>query len=181
MPMRSTLSLNAVHLLDLESEELNPHLMERFGGSHVPNDGDPNPYLSQAPHPSQVKANNDIREYFEDANKPVAGGNWLLKPEIPSPSEILSNLIKPHSGEDIISIEEELRPNKIEGAYESNEEYLGTQYDLLREDAVQPLREAVDQVRDSPYLDEAEYIGSNIGIYDPVNIILWFIVGMLFD
>jgi helicase required for RNAi-mediated heterochromatin assembly 1 len=71
----------------------------------------------------------------------------------------------------IIDVTEELRPNKVQGAYENNEEYLGTQYDLLREDSIRPLREAVAHVRASPWLDEAEYQNSaNIGIYDPVYI-----------
>jgi helicase required for RNAi-mediated heterochromatin assembly 1 len=162
-----------------DSEEVNPHLRERFGSASAPTTGNLNPYFSRAPTSRVMKHNNEIREYFEGANKPVAGGNWLQKPEFPTPSEIMSNPADHRPGEDIIDVTEELRPNKIEGAYESNEEYLGTQYDLLREDTVRPLREAVSQVRASPYLDEAEYTGSRIGIYDPVSDISCVIVNML--
>jgi helicase required for RNAi-mediated heterochromatin assembly 1 len=114
-----------------------------------------------------LKSNEDIRKYFEDADKPVAGGNWLSKPEVPSPAELTTPQVTGKK-EQIISLEDELRPNKIEGAYESNEEYLGTQYDLLREDAIRPLREAIEKVRGSPWLDESEYEGGGIGVYDPV-------------
>ncbi|KAL1606332.1 hypothetical protein SLS60_003734 [Paraconiothyrium brasiliense] len=72
-------------------------------------------------------------------------------------------------GEQMISFSEELRPNKVEGDYESNEEYLGTQYDLMREDAIRPLREAVQEVRKDPWRDESDYPSSSgIGIYEPV-------------
>ncbi|KAF2714355.1 hypothetical protein K504DRAFT_366188 [Pleomassaria siparia CBS 279.74] len=117
---------------------------------------------------------NDISKYFKDAHKPVAGRSWIGKPEMPRVSEIMSDL-KPtfasSSGQPIIDVDEELRPNKVEGAYENNEEYLGTQYDLLREDSIRPLREAIEHIRASPYKDEAEYpMEASIGIYDPVYI-----------
>ncbi|KAF1945626.1 hypothetical protein EJ02DRAFT_338281 [Clathrospora elynae] len=149
--------------------EINDHISERFRNapffqsSSVPHDNIP------AAGPSRV--NNDIREYFQLAKKPVTGGAWLDKPEVPDSSEILR---KPSSGSSevqlLIEVDESIRPHKIEGAYENNEEYLGTKYELLREDSVRPLREAIDEVRADPMKDEAEYNNQSIGIYDPVYI-----------
>jgi helicase required for RNAi-mediated heterochromatin assembly 1 len=58
----------------------------------------------------------------------------------------------------------------VEGAYENTEEYLGTTYELLREDSIRPLREAVVEVRKEPFKDEAEYGNNSLGIYEPVYI-----------
>jgi helicase required for RNAi-mediated heterochromatin assembly 1 len=64
-----------------------------------------------------------------------------------------------------------LRPNKVEGEYQDNQEYLSTQYDLLREDAVRPIREAVAEVRKDSSRDELDYPqSSGIGIYEPTYI-----------
>ena len=48
------------------------------------------------------------------------------------------------------------------------EAYLSAQYELLREDAVRPLRVAVSQVKHTPTADESAFNGS-IGIYDKVR------------
>lgn len=47
-------------------------------------------------------------------------------------------------------------------------EYLSAHYELLREDAVRPLREAVQQVRITPQAKEDAFKGS-IGIYEKVS------------
>jgi helicase required for RNAi-mediated heterochromatin assembly 1 len=112
--------------------------------------------------------NNDLQEYFQE--KPVSGGSWLRKPEIPVASEIMGDEDATRGSGSIIDVSEELRPNKVEGPYDSNDEYLGTQYELLREDSIRPLREAVSKVRASPYLNESEYTGASIGLYEPVYI-----------
>jgi helicase required for RNAi-mediated heterochromatin assembly 1 len=149
--------------------EMNADLSERFRGApafkntSVPNDDIP------TSGPSRV--NNDIREYFQLAKKPVNGGAWLDKPEVPSPSEVLRE--QPafrNSNEALIEVDESIRPHKIKGAYEDNEDYLRTKYELLREDAVRPLREAIDEIRADPFKDESEYSNQSIGIYDPVYI-----------
>jgi helicase required for RNAi-mediated heterochromatin assembly 1 len=151
--------------------EFNAHLTERFGrvsvrdNSAIPDDNIP------TSTPSRI--NKDIREYYQIAHRPVTAGPWIDKPEIPSPSEILPRK-KPDlvfgESQALINVGETLRGHKSEGAYESNEEYLGTKYELLREDAIRPLREAVEEIRQSPYKDEAEYNNNSIGIYEPVYI-----------
>ncbi|KAJ4374767.1 hypothetical protein N0V83_001843 [Neocucurbitaria cava] len=149
--------------------EVNSHLSERFSGASffssglIPDDNVPNSGPS--------RANNDVREYFELSKKPVKGGAWLDQPEIPSPSEILREKTGSSSTEQadaLIELDEKIRPHKVDGAYESNEDYLRTKYELLREDAVRPLREAIDEIRADPFKDEAEYKDQSIGIYDPV-------------
>lgn len=151
--------------------QMNANFTERFHG--IP----PNTFKNTSvpdddiPMPEPFRANNDIREYFRLAQKPVAGGAWLDKPEIPSPSEILrakSDLKK--GNEALIEVEESIHPHRPEGAYNDNEDYLRTKYELLREDAIRPLREAIDEVRADPFKDEAEYSNQSIGIYDPVYI-----------
>lgn len=147
---------------------MNESLPERFhgslrGGDEAPSapDNVPLPMPSNA-HPER------IREYFKKADTPEKGGHWHAKPEVPTPAEILND---PYDDQGNSKAVQKLRPNKIEGAYSSNEEYLSTQYDLIREDALQPLREAVAQIRASPYLDEDEYNQRcSIGLYEPVYI-----------
>jgi helicase required for RNAi-mediated heterochromatin assembly 1 len=151
--------------------EMNANITERFRAmpsassqsSHIPHDDIP---MSGPP-----KSNNDIREYFQLARMPVVGGAWLDMPEIPSPSEILrADSNTKRSNESLIEVEDTLRPHKPEGAYKDNEDYLGTKYEILREDAVRSLREIIDEVRTDPFKDEAEYSDQSIGIYDPVYI-----------
>lgn len=155
--------------------EVNAHLTERFGrtslkqqdNSSVPND--------DIPRSAPPRLNNDIRKYFELAKKPVRAGAWIERPEVPSPAEILpqgekSGFTNRTDGQALIDIGERIRPHEPEGAYYDNDEYLGTKYELLREDAIRPLREAVAEVRKDPYKDEAEYENNSIGIYDPVYI-----------
>lgn len=48
------------------------------------------------------------------------------------------------------------------------EAYLATHYDLLREDAIRPLRNAVEQVKFTPDAVEDAFNGA-IGIYDKVR------------
>ena len=47
--------------------------------------------------------------------------------------------------------------------------YLGAHYDLLREDALRPLREAVSQVKFTPTGAEDAFTGKAIGIYEKVS------------
>ncbi|KAF2438516.1 P-loop containing nucleoside triphosphate hydrolase protein [Karstenula rhodostoma CBS 690.94] len=149
---------------------MNPHLTERFRAGQ-PHHEDDYPDLDIAPLARPSRINGDIWKYCQDANKPVANaGSWVNKPEIPTISELLpDSSIGFTVGEQIIDFNEELRQNKVEGNYESKEEYLGTHYDLLREDAVRPLRQAVEEVRKDPWRDESDYPpSSGIGIYEPV-------------
>lgn len=150
--------------------DMNAHPTERSGASSRDEHRYPDPEITPPAKPSRI--NGDIAAYYEDAKKPVASaGNWVNKPEMPTPAELLANCqIGFEIGEKMIDLTEELRPNKTEGAYENNEEYLGTQYELLREDALRPLRRAVEEVRKDPWRNESDYPpSSGIGIYEPVS------------
>lgn len=144
--------------------------MERFPTT-VCNDQYPDPENVPLSVPSRM--NNDIWKYTQQAAKPVAGsGTWLEKPELPNVSEIFSEHPPGFADEfdQVIDIEEALRPNRVNGPYTSIEEYLGTQYDLLREDAIRPLREAVAEVRKDARRDELDFPhSSSVGIYEPVS------------
>ncbi|KAI0585805.1 Superfamily I DNA and RNA helicase and helicase subunits [Pyrenophora tritici-repentis] len=162
-------TLNMRSSNDIVGGEVNADLSERFcratpfTGSSVPNDN--------VPASEPVRPNQDIRDYLQLAKKPVISGAWLRKPEIPTSSEVLC--VKSdfsNSEQNLIEIEENIRPHKIEGAYENKEDYLRTTYELLREDAIRPLREALDEFRADPFKDEAEYNNQGIGVYDPVYI-----------
>ncbi|PVI01502.1 P-loop containing nucleoside triphosphate hydrolase protein [Periconia macrospinosa] len=167
-------------------EEMNAHLSERFPIPIRGKDNHPDPDPLSTPSATRSRANNDIEKYFKDAETPVTGaGPWLYEPEIPTPSDILQDPNNPKASAFIeqtgklVEIPDDLypRPNKIEGPYKDNEDYLQTQYNLLKEDCLGPLREAVNQVRKDPLLDEAEYPQSaSIGIYDPV-----YITGIVFS
>lgn len=133
-------------------------------------DRDPDPEVAPLSKPSLI--NDDIWKYCQQAGKRVVeAGSWIDKPEVPSLSELLPNVPTGFTvGEQIIDLNEELRPNKVEGSYESKEEYLGTQYALLREDAIRPLRQAIQEVRKDPWRDESDYPPNiGIGIYEPVS------------
>lgn len=155
----------------LTDGEMNEHLNERF--ANVPVRHHQSPAGDNFPVEGPTRVNNDIREYFVLTNKPVTGGSWLEKPEIPASAEILplnKATSKTNDDDSLVEVNEPLRPHKVQGAYEDKDEYLGTTYELLREDLIRPLREAVQVVRESPYKDEAEYDDNGLGVYDPVYI-----------
>jgi helicase required for RNAi-mediated heterochromatin assembly 1 len=147
--------------------EMNADLSERFRGALSLKNS--SVLRDDVPTSEPSRNNNDIREYFQLAKKPFNGGAWLDKPEVPSSSEILREQSSfSSSNEALIEVGENIRPHKIEGACEDNEDYLRTKYELLREDAIRPLREVINEIRADPYKDEGEYNNQSIGIYDPV-------------
>ena len=149
--------------------EYNAHLTERFGNAVPQTRRNPQVPDDDIPESAPAKVTDDVRKYYEAATKPVAGaGPWLEKPEIPHPGEILPEEPAFTTGEEeLIRTNEGPRPKKIDGPYENTEEYLRTEYELLREDALRPLREAVAEVRKDAWKDEAQY-DKGVGIYEPV-------------
>ncbi|KAJ5832063.1 ATP binding protein [Penicillium riverlandense] len=98
-----------------------------------------------------------IRQYFEKADP--ADHDWRNKPEFPASEEILGTATET---EDVL-----LAPNKISGRWSSTEEYLTTHYNLVREDAVAPLRDAVTFVREDPSIMDTK----DVFTYEKVYII----------
>jgi helicase required for RNAi-mediated heterochromatin assembly 1 len=109
--------------------------------------------LSIGPNP---EANPAIREYYRRLDH-VQQDPWLQKPEIPTPEEILPS----SSDEECV----ELMPNRIEGPWSSKETYLRAHYELLREDAVAPLRDAVAYVRNDPQMLDSR----DVSVYEKVG------------
>ncbi|GAB7362881.1 hypothetical protein MBLNU230_g3183t1 [Neophaeotheca triangularis] len=106
-----------------------------------------------------------VREYYEKAPPPSNG--WTARPEVPTSAEVLDT-----DGDSADSEVVEIVPNKREGAWESKEAYLSAHYELLREDALRPLRTAVGLLRVTPAGVEDTFSGSksSIGIYEKVHI-----------
>ena len=92
-----------------------------------------------------VKLNRDIQAYVAAARTAVAAESWASKSEVPSPSEILGIDDNQGSG-DVVN----LVANQIQGPWPSVGAYLEAHYELLREDAVAPLRDSVAYVRATP-------------------------------
>ena len=65
------------------------------------------------------RLNLKIRQYFEDAGKPVDGGSWLARPEIPTTGEVLDRDIDGSSNSSNV----ELVPNRPQGVWESKGEH----------------------------------------------------------
>ncbi|KAF2768378.1 P-loop containing nucleoside triphosphate hydrolase protein [Teratosphaeria nubilosa] len=140
---------------------MNEDLLERFRGAG--RGRRQQPVLDVWIQPQQL--NLRVREYISDASRPVDGGAWLRRPEIPTASEILDTDVSSATSSDIV----EIATNKPVGPWDSKESYLSAHYELLREDAVRPLREAVSQVRITPSATEDAFNGT-IGIYEKVHI-----------
>jgi helicase required for RNAi-mediated heterochromatin assembly 1 len=110
--------------------------------------------------PPANPVNKNIRSYCWESSRNLvtAEERWLQKPDLPTTSEILGN---DDPNENVF-----LAPNKISGPWPSKQDYLRTQYNLIREDAIAPLRDAVAIVRDSPHMDDT----GRISIYQKVHV-----------
>lgn len=112
-----------------------------------------------------ARVNKDIGYYYSQTDTHAADclttRPWLSKPEIPSSDEILG------TEDDLLETGEEfvdLATNKIVGPWGSKEEYLKAHYELLREEAVAPLRDAVAIFRNDPDMDD----NKDLSVYEKV-------------
>lgn len=64
----------------------------------------------------------------------------------------------------------DLSTNVVDGPYESVEEYLHTHYELLREDAVAGLREAVNYIRENPCSNDTPEIAIYENVRTPLSL-----------
>jgi helicase required for RNAi-mediated heterochromatin assembly 1 len=113
--------------------------------------------------PPGIPANPAIRNYFVTTDLsegvPLPRGqteDWRKKSELPTTQEILGS----NDGSSDIM----LLPNHISGPWPSTELYLNAHYNLIREDAVANLRDAVLYVRAYPLMKD----NGNIVIYEKV-------------
>lgn len=122
---------------------MNEHLSERFSRgrkSQVRNN------TASDPNHTAEPLNRDIRAYVAAANKlPTNTAKpWLFKSEIPTSGEILDDEEEPV----------QLSENRLNRPWPSQKKYLETHYELLREDAVAPLRDAVHQFKNTPNMSD---------------------------
>jgi helicase required for RNAi-mediated heterochromatin assembly 1 len=108
-----------------------------------------------------IKLNVGIRAYARAADDimKASSSRWFCQPEVPTSAEVLL----PGDGE------VKIPANKIDGAWKSKDKYLKAHYNLLREDAVSPLRDAVELFRRTPEMMENE--SKVISIYEKVNLL----------
>lgn len=147
-----------------EEAELNIYLCEKFkaGSYHRRDQRDP---ASEAAATLKQYHNDAIRQYCDPRPtevKPPA--SWVTCGEIPTSNEIMDiteqwQETDPHDNSIV------MRGNKLIGSWESKDAYLGAHFEMLREDASRPLREAVRWVRNFPEAGEDREAGGNIGIY----------------
>jgi hypothetical protein len=114
---------------------------------------------------------NFIDRYLKDSSIPADSSSWLSAPEFPTPEEVQDitaqwQTVDPSDGSIV------LRGNELEHAWGSREEYLQAHFEMLREETVRPLREAVSWVLNNPDSREDQLsFGGNIGIYEKVGAI----------
>lgn len=136
---------------------MNEHLSERFARSRKPQ---PPGNISWDPNHAKEPLNRDIRAYVDAANaSPAAGAKpWLLKSEVPTSSEILEDEDEPV----------QLSENRLTRPWPNRKKYLETHYELLREDAISPLRDAVHQFKSTPQMVD----DSQLAVYTKVRFLL---------
>ena len=134
---------------------MNAHLPERFRGSARPSFTTSSSTSNRPP----VKLNLGVRAYTKAAEDIIqsSSSRWLCQPEVPISAEILL-----HANDEVM-----LPANKIDGPWKNKDKYLKAHYSLLREDAVSPLRDAVDQFRRSPEMSEND--NKVVSIYERVS------------
>lgn len=105
-----------------------------------------------------------IRDYVNSLRNIEASNpsSWLGKSEIPSAREINGDGQNTEEDEQV-----DVPVNKIDGPWESKENYLSDQYLLLREDAVSPLRNVVSELRNEPNIMEPDS-QENASVYEKV-------------
>ena len=105
----------------------------------------------------RVQLNMGPREYFQAQRKITQENpdNWRSLPDIPRKAEIA------RTDDKAILIP----ANKVDRKWKSKEKYLRTHYELLREDSIAPIREAVDAVRKSPGMLD----NKDLAVYEKVH------------
>ncbi|KAK8155724.1 P-loop containing nucleoside triphosphate hydrolase protein [Phyllosticta citrichinensis] len=130
-------------------EEVNPGIAEKFA--------------NRRPEFKPHELSRDIQQYISDSRLPVNTSSWLSKPEIPSSDEILD---ESQGDEDMVTVYQ----NKVDGPWDSKEGYLESHFELLREDSILPLRQAVGRIRCDPWHKEEVY-GTSVGLYEKVRVV----------
>ena len=106
--------------------------------------------------PVPERANELVRQYALSPAHPddVDENSWLRRPEIPDAREILGAVGEAEDNDETEAVD--VPVNVIRGPWGSKEDYLRSHFELLREDVVAPLRDAVGEVRKSPGMSDSE-------------------------
>ena len=102
-----------------------------------------------------MRLNLSIREYFRKPDEASQSSAWLAQQEIPTAEEI--------NNESAV----EISVNQIKGSWECKDKYLQAHYELFRDDAVAPIRDAVMEVKETPEMMEKDS-KEHAGIYENV-------------
>lgn len=104
-----------------------------------------------------IELNTGPREYFQAQQRISSNSEaaWQSLPEVPSSKEVAQS-------EDQALL---IPANKIKGKWKTKAKYLQTHYELLREDSIAPIREAVDAVRKDPEMMDSK----EVAIYEKVR------------
>lgn len=100
---------------------------------------------------------NELVSKYENESTDYAREDWRRMPLIPTAEELSQDSV-------------DVPCNVIDDSYDSVEEYLSTHYELLREDAVAGLRDAIAYIRLDPDSDDTQ----KIAVYENVSE-HWFI------
>ncbi|KAF2663224.1 P-loop containing nucleoside triphosphate hydrolase protein [Microthyrium microscopicum] len=110
-------------------------------------------------------------EKYLAVQRDAAAQSWLSRPEVPSSNEVM-DISEPWenvpSGESV-----PIEPNRPAGPFDSREDYLKTHYTLLREEAVNPLREGAVAIRHRHEANEDIFETDdmrNLGVYTHVHV-----------
>ncbi|KAK6540805.1 hypothetical protein TWF694_008194 [Orbilia ellipsospora] len=139
----------------MEDGEMNAHLSERILAPRRP---EPRPnrkdFFESAIH------RNPLVEHFERAQPLEVDGietRWRKLPEVPTAAELLAT-----DGESV-----PIPTNIVKSPWESVDDYLGTHYELLREDCFAPLRDAVGRYKAEPTMDDEK----DICVYEKCQVV----------
>jgi helicase required for RNAi-mediated heterochromatin assembly 1 len=118
-----------------------------------------------------------LREHVFRSYESLEGvSDWRKLPEIPSYDEVMGIYSTSHEeddsdkGSDSASETNEMPAlpfNLVDRPWNSKEDYIRTHYELLREDGVAPLRDAVKIFKSQPTMGDDE----NVAIYTHVSVL----------
>jgi helicase required for RNAi-mediated heterochromatin assembly 1 len=112
--------------------------------------------------------NTAIRQYLEQTRAPCDPCSWVSASDIPTTAEIF-DVTEPWQRVDPVDASILLQGNNLQGPWPCKNDYLMAHYEMLREEEVRPLREAVHWVKNNPSLGEDQRaFGGNMGIYEKV-------------
>lgn len=151
-------------------DEVNRHLLERLERNPVKHSSPDN---FARVHAQQIHKfrNNDVENYLRQIQEGYKTGTWLDCPEVPTSKELLdqnepwTKTKVTEDGETVV-----LDGNKLMGHWPDLDTYLSAHFGMLREEAVQNLRNAIGIIKDNPDAPEGMMPDNAIGIYSQVRV-----------